>query len=170
VLATLRTAATFGIEAYPIDVEVDVSDGGLRAVTMVGLPDASVRESRERVQSAVRNSGFEFPQRRITVNLSPADIRKIAGAFGLPIALGILAATGLLPRRHLDDTLVLGELSFDGTVRAVRGTLPIAALAQRDGVRSMVLPAANAIADLAHAERTAVEHVAEAVQFRLEAT
>jgi magnesium chelatase family protein len=144
VLATLRTAATFGIDAYPIDVEVDVSDGGLPAVTMVGLPDASVRESRERVQSAVRNSGFEFPQRRVTVNLSPADIRKIGGAFDLPIALGVLAASGLLPLRHLDDILVLGELSLDGAVRSVRGTLPIAARARRDGVRSMVLPAANA--------------------------
>lgn len=144
VLATLRTAATFGIDAYPINVEVDVSDGGLPAFTMVGLPDASVRESRERVQSAVRNSGFEFPQRRVTVNLSPADIRKIGGAFDLPIALGVLAASGLLPLRHLDDTLVLGELSLDGAVRPVRGILPIAARAQRDGVRSMVLPDANA--------------------------
>ncbi|MDE0829232.1 MAG: YifB family Mg chelatase-like AAA ATPase, partial [Vicinamibacterales bacterium] len=143
-LATLRTAATFGIDAYPIYVEVDVSDGGLPAVTMVWLPDASVRESRERVQSAVRNSGFEFPQRRVTVNLSPADIRKIGGAFDLPIALGVLAASGLLPLRHLDDILGLGELSLDGAVRSVRGTLPIAARARRDGVRSMVLPAANA--------------------------
>ncbi len=144
VLATLRTVAMFGIAAYPIDVEVNVSDGGLPAVTMVGLPDASVRESRERVQSAVRNSGFEFPQRRVTVNLSPADIRKVGGAFDLPIALGVLAASGLLPLRHLDNILVLGELSLDGAVRSVRGTLPIAARARRDGVRSMVLPAANA--------------------------
>ncbi len=143
-LATLRTAATFGIEAYPVDVEVDVSDGGLPAITMVGLPDTSVRESRERVQSAVRNSGFEFPQRRVTINLSPADIRKVGAAFDLPIALGVLAACGLLPLRHLDDAVVLGELSLDGAVRPIRGTLPIAARARRDGLRSIVLPAANA--------------------------
>ena len=140
----LHTAATFGIDAYPIDVEVDVSDGGLPAVTMVGLPDASVRESRERVQSAIRNSGFEFPQRRVTVNLTPADIRKVGGGFDLPIALGILAASGRLPMRHLADTVVLGELSLDGAVRPIRGTLPIAARARRDGIRAIVLPAANA--------------------------
>ena len=143
-LATLRTAATFGIDAYPVDVEVDVSDGGLPTITMVGLPDASVRESRERVQSAVRNSGFEFPQRRVTVNLCPADIRKVGAAFDLPIALGVLAASGLLPHRHFDEAVVLGELSLDGAVRSIRGTLPIAARARRDGIRDIVLPAANA--------------------------
>ncbi len=144
VLAIVHTAATFGIDAYPVDVEVDVSDGGLPAVTMVGLPDASVRESRERVQSAVRNSGFAFPQRRVTVNLSPADIRKVGGAFDLPIAIGVLCGAGLLPLRYLEGTLVLGELSLDGAVRPVRGTLPIAVRARREGVRAIVLPAANA--------------------------
>ena len=108
VLSILRTAAIFGVEAYPVSVEVDVSDGGLPAITMVGLPDASVRESRDRVQSAIRNSGFEFPRRHVTVNLSPADIRKVGSAFDLPIALGVLAATGLIPTRHIDGTVVLG--------------------------------------------------------------
>ena len=144
VLAILRTAAIFGVEAYPVSVEVDVSDGGLPSVTMVGLPDASVRESRDRVQSAIRNSGFEFPRRHVTVNLSPADIRKVGSAFDLPIALGVLAATGLIPTRQIDNAVVLGELSLDGAVRSVRGVLPISARARRDGVECIVLPRANA--------------------------
>lgn len=144
VLAILRTAAVFGVEAYPVSVEVDVSDGGLPAMTMVGLPDASVRESRDRVQSAIRNSGFEFPRRHVTVNLSPADVRKVGSAFDLPIALGVLAATGLIPARQIDDAVVLGELSLDGAVRPVRGALPISARACRDGVGCVILPRANA--------------------------
>ena len=143
-LAILRTAALFGVEAVPVRVEVDVSDGGLPAITMVGLPDASVRESRERVQSAIRNSGLEFPRRHVTVNLSPADIRKVGAAFDLPIALGVLAATGLIPTRQIDDTVILGELSLDGAVRPVRGVLPISAQAHRDGVSCVILPLANA--------------------------
>ena len=144
VLAILRTAAVFGVEAYPVSVEVDVSDGGLPAMTMVGLPDASVRESRDRVQSAIRNSGFEFPRRHVTVNLSPADVRKVGSAFDLPIALGVLAVTGLIPARQIDDAVVLGELSLDGAVRPVRGALPISARACRDGVGCVILPRANA--------------------------
>ena len=140
----LRTAAVYGVDAYLVSVEVDVSNGGLPAITMVGLPDASVRESRDRVQSAIRNSGFEFPRRHVTVNLSPADIRKVGAAFDLPIALGVLAASGLIPVRQMDDTVVLGELSLDGAVRPVRGTLPISARARRDGVGRVILPRANA--------------------------
>ena len=143
-LAILRTSAVFGVEAYPVKVEVDVSDGGLPAMTMVGLPDASVRESRDRVQSAIRNSGFEFPRRHVTVNLSPADVRKVGSAFDLPIAVGVLAATGLIPNRQIDDAVVLGELSLDGAVRPVRGALPISARARRDGVSRVILPRANA--------------------------
>ena len=144
VLAIVRTAAIFGVDAYPVRVEVDVSDRGLPAVTMVGLPDASVRESRDRVQSAIRNSGFEFPQRRVTVNLSPADIRKVGSAFDLPIAIGVLAAVGMIPTRQIDDAVVLGELSLDGAVRSIRGALPVSARARRDGVGCVILPRANA--------------------------
>ena len=143
-LAIVRTAAIFGVDAYPIRVEVDVSDGGLPAITMVGLPDASVRESRDRVQSAIRNSGFEFPQRRVTVNLSPTDVRKVGSAFDLPIALGVLAAVGIIPTRQIEDTVILGELSLDGAVRSIRGALPVSAQARRDGVRCVILPRANA--------------------------
>ena len=143
-LAIVRTAALFGVDAHPVRVEVDVSDGGLPGITLVGLPDASVRESRDRIQSAIRNSGFEFPQRRVTINLSPADMRKVGSAFDLPIALGMLAAAGLVPRDRLDRMVTVGELSLDGAVRPVRGILPITAQARRDGVERLVLPEANA--------------------------
>jgi magnesium chelatase family protein len=143
VLARLRTAAVFGVEACPVHVEVDVSFG-LPAFTMVGLPDASVRESRDRVKSAIRNSGFEFPAHRITVNLAPADVRKAGAAFDLPIALGILAAQGSVERRQIADLIILGELSLDGSVHATRGVLPIAAAARREGLAGILLPAANA--------------------------
>src|SRR5579862_5082363 len=142
-LASLRTAAVFGVEACPVQVEVDVSFG-FPAFTMVGLPDTSVRESRDRVRSAIRNSGFEFPAHRITVNLAPADVRKAGAAFDLPIALGILAAQGIVERRDVPDVVILGELSLDGTIHPARGVLPIAAGARRDGIASVLLPRSNA--------------------------
>src|SRR5215471_11679849 len=115
VVASLRTAAVFGVEACPVQVEVDVSFG-MPLFTMVGLPDASVRESRDRVKSAIRNSGFEFPPHRVTVNLAPADVRKAGAAFDLPIALGVLAASGVVERREIADLILLGELSLDGSI------------------------------------------------------
>src|SRR5712671_2862197 len=142
-LARLRTAAVFGVEACQVAVEVDVSFG-FPKFTMVGLPDASVRESRDRVRSAIRNSGFAFPSHRITVNLAPADVRKAGAAFDLPIALGILAAEGLVEPRDADHLLLLGELSLDGTIHPARGVLPIAAAARRAGIRTLLLPLANA--------------------------
>jgi magnesium chelatase family protein len=142
-LACLRTAAVFGVDVCPVHVEVDVSFG-LPAFTMVGLPDASVRESRDRVRSAIRNSGYEFPAHRITVNLAPADVRKAGASFDLPTALGILAAQGVVERRHIADLVLLGELSLDGSVHATRGVLPIAVAAKREGVAGILLPAANA--------------------------
>ncbi|HEX5475631.1 MAG TPA: YifB family Mg chelatase-like AAA ATPase [Vicinamibacterales bacterium] len=141
-LACVRSAAVFGIEASPVDVEVDVSFG-LPGFTMVGLPDASVRESRDRIRSAIRNSGFEFPLHRITVNLAPADVRKAGSSFDLPIALGLLAASGAIARRDIDDVMVLGELSLDGGIQTARGVLPIAAAARRRGFRGLLLPIAN---------------------------
>jgi magnesium chelatase family protein len=141
-LACIRTAAVFGIEASTVAVEVDVSFG-LPGVTMVGLPDASVRESRDRVRSAIRNSGFEFPEHRVTVNLAPADIRKAGSSFDLPIALGVLAASGVLTRRNVDDVLVLGELSLDGGIHSARGVLPIAAAARRERFSGLLLPDPN---------------------------
>src|SRR5437763_15219922 len=143
VLACLRTAAVLGVDACPVHVEVDVSFG-MPIFTMVGLPDASVRESRDRVRSAIRNSGFEFPPHRITVNLAPADVRKAGASFDLPIALGILAGSGVVERRHIADLVLLGELALDGSIHPARGVLPIAAGARRDGLDGILLPAANA--------------------------
>ena len=142
-LARLQSAAVFGVEAYPVQIEVDVSFG-LPAFTMVGLPDATVRESRDRVRLAIRNSGLDFPPHRITVNLAPADVRKAGSSFDLPIALGVLATSGQLAPRALDDTLVLGELSLDGGINAIRGVLPIAVAARRLGVKRLLLPPQNA--------------------------
>jgi magnesium chelatase family protein len=142
VLACVRTASVFGVDACLVHVEVDVSFG-LPTFQMVGLPDASVRESRDRVRSAIRNSGLEFPPHRVTVNLAPADLRKAGSAFDLPIAIGILAASGRIRRRDLDDVLVLGELSLDGGIQIARGVLPIAAAARRLRLRGLLLPSGN---------------------------
>jgi magnesium chelatase family protein len=141
-LACVRSAAVFGIDASPVSIEVDITLG-LPGLTIVGLPDASVRESRDRIRSAVRNSGYEFPRHRIIVNLAPADVRKAGSAFDLPIALGVLAAAGVISRRDVDDVLILGELSLDGTIQATRGVLPIAAAARRRRIRGLLLPVAN---------------------------
>ena len=164
-LATLRTAAVYGVEACPVQVEVDVSFG-LPSFVMVGLPDTSVRESRERVKLAIRNSGFEYPPHRITVNLSPADLRKAGTSFDLPIALGILAASGVVERRRIADLVLLGELSLDGSVHATRGVLPIAVAARRDGMAGMLMPAANATeaAIVGGLEVLAVSSLADAVR------
>jgi len=143
VLSRLRSAAVFGVEAYAVQVEVDVSFG-LPSFTMVGLPDTTVRESRDRVRLAIRNSGFEFPPHRITVNLAPADVRKAGSSFDLPIALGVLVTTGQLAPAALEGTLVLGELSLDGGINAIRGVLPIAVAARRLGVTRLLLPPQNA--------------------------
>lgn len=142
-LASLRSAAVFGVDAYPVQIEVDVSFG-FPHFTMVGLPDATVRESRDRVRSAIKNSGFEFPRHRITVNLAPADLRKAGSSFDLPIALGLLATSGPLKRRAIDDTVIVGELSLDGGINGVRGVLPIAVATRRLGVRRVLLPPQNA--------------------------
>jgi len=142
-LASLRSAAVFGIDAYAVLIEVDVAFG-LPNFTMVGLPDATMRESRDRVRAAIRNSGYEFPHHRITVNLAPADVRKAGSSFDLPIALGLLATSGPLTRRTIDDTVVLGELSLDGGINAIRGVLPIAVAARKLGLKRLLLPPQNA--------------------------
>src|SRR6516225_9659155 len=142
-LASLRSATLFGVDSCPVYVEVDVSFG-LPSFTMVGLPDASVRESRDRVKSAIRNSGYEFPPHRIIVNLAPADVRKAGASFDLPIALGILAASGVVERRQVPDLVVIGELSLDGSIHETRGVLPVAVAARRDGMSGVLLPVSNA--------------------------
>ena len=129
-LARLSAAAVIGIDAVPVSVEVDVSPGGLPGVTMVGLPDPTVRESRERVRTAIRNSGFPFPMGRVTVSLAPTDLKKVGAAFDLPIALGILAAGGLLPHREDLPFTIVGGLALDGAIPPIRGLLPIAVTAR----------------------------------------
>src|SRR5215213_4176816 len=141
-LARVRSAAVFGVDASPVTIEVDIAFG-LPGLTIVGLPDTSVRESRDRIRSAIRNSGFEFPVHRITVNLAPADVRKAGASFDLPIAVGVLAASGVIARRDVDDVLVLGELSLDGGILAARGVLPIAAAARRRQFKGLLLPVSN---------------------------
>jgi magnesium chelatase family protein len=137
------SAAVFGIDAYPVEVEVDIS-AGLPNFTTVGLPDAAVRESRERIQSAIKNCGLEFPFQRITVNLAPADVKKEGSGFDLAIALGILGTTGVLLKSDLKNTLFLGELSLDGGLRPIKGALSIAAMARQKGIQRLVLPLENA--------------------------
>lgn len=127
-VVTLRSAAVLGVDAFPVSVEVDVS-WGLPTFQIVGLPDGAVRESRDRVRSAIKNSGYDFPDDRITINLAPADLKKVGSAYDMAVALGILAASGVLPQERVGRYLVAAELSLDGALRAVRGILPIAALA-----------------------------------------
>jgi magnesium chelatase family protein len=142
-LARVSSATVIGIEAAPIDVEVDVAVG-LPGCHIVGLADAGIREGRVRIRGALENSGFKLPPRRITVNLAPADLRKDGAAFDVPIAVGMLCATGLVAPSALEGTLFVGELALDGGVRPVRGVLPIAAWARGRGVRRLVVPADNA--------------------------
>ncbi|MBP6930147.1 YifB family Mg chelatase-like AAA ATPase [Patescibacteria group bacterium] len=140
--ATLSSAALFGLEAWPVNVEVDIG-AGLPAFTIVGLPDKAVEESRERVRSAIRNSGFVFPNKRITVNLAPADIKKEGPAYDLAIALGVLIADKQTPYPEISDVLILGELALDGSVRPINGVLPIALCAQSWEHNQMYVPDKN---------------------------
>ena len=142
-LARVWSAALTGIEAVKVGVEVDVS-GGLPGIVIVGLPDAAVQESKERVKAALRNAGFAFPMRRIVINLTPADLRKEGPSFDLPIGVGILAASEQVDPQLLGDFLFLSELSLDGTLRPVTGVLPIAAAAQKLGFIGLVVCLANA--------------------------
>jgi magnesium chelatase family protein len=141
-LARICSAAVLGIDAYPVDVEVDITNG-LPSFSTVGLPQGAVKEGRERVSAALVNAGFSFPLRRITVNLAPADIRKDGSAFDLPIALGILVASGQLPEERLRDHAVIGEVGLEGDLRPVRGALSMALAARAARYRGVLLPHAN---------------------------
>ncbi len=143
-LAKIHSAAVIGLEAEPVDVEVDVGRG-MASLTLVGLPDAAVRESGERMRAAIRNSGCKFPfDQRITINLAPADLRKEGPAYDLPIAIGVLTANAQVPSEALNGALVMGELSLDGTLRHVRGVLSVADLARRHGISELFVPAMDA--------------------------
>jgi magnesium chelatase family protein len=162
-----RSAAVFGIDAHPIDIEVDLNkDGSKKDFITVGMPDLAIRESRERIKSALLNSGFGYPSSSVTVNLAPATIRKEGAGFDLPMALAILGAMGYLGDREKADHLVVGELSLDGSIRPVRGALSVAVCAKRQGVNNLIVPAENA-AEAAVVEGVRVfgiRHLAEVVK------
>lgn len=129
-LSKLYSAAIFGVEAFTVEVEVDIHPG-LPSFNIVGLPDTAVQESRERVRAAIKNSEFEFPMQRITVNLAPADIKKEGPIFDLSIALAILVASKQVKPDLLNEYLIMGELSLDGSIKPVNGMLPIALMAKK---------------------------------------
>lgn len=170
-MALFRTlsAALVGIEAQPVDVEVDVYPGGTeRDFLVVGMPDTAVKESRQRIRSAMANSGFNVPSQTVTVNLAPASLRKEGAGFDLPIAVAILGALGHVPARH--DQMLVGELSLDGSVRPVRGALPVAACAREQGARAVIVPKENA-AEAAVVEGLqvyGVSHLSEAVHLLID--
>ena len=139
----VRSLALLGVDALPVEVEVDVGSG-LPGFSIVGLPGAAVQEARERVRVAISNSGYKFPTKKVIVNLAPASLRKEGPAFDLPIALAVLAASGYLPGESLDGAGVVGELSLDGGLRPVRGALSMAEGAKREGLGVLILPHQNA--------------------------
>lgn len=164
-LARATSAALVGVEAVEVRVEVDVARG-LPSVTVVGLPDAAVQESRERVRAAIRNSDLPFPTARVLVSLAPSDLRKEGPTFDLPIALALLAAQGALPANALSDVVVCGELGLDGGLRPVRGAINLALFAAQEGYRRVLVPPANAaeVAALQRLEVRAPETLAQAVR------
>jgi magnesium chelatase family protein len=141
-ISRVSTATFFGIDGIRIDVEVDISFG-LPAFNIVGLPEASVKESKERVRAAIRNTGFEFPNDRITINLAPADVRKEGSSFDLPIAVGILISMGIIKEEAVKGCLITGELSLDGRIKGIRGVLPVALLSAKEDVKSLIVPLVN---------------------------
>lgn len=142
-LAKVLSSAVLGVDAYIVEVEVDIRHG-LPGFNTVGLPEAAVKESKDRVKSAINNSGYRFPDDRITVNLAPADIKKEGTGFDLPIAIGILTATGVVPQNMLSEYLILGELSLDGRIKPLKGSLPVALSAKNSGLRGIIVPKQNA--------------------------
>ena len=143
-LAKVNACAVIGLDGVVVDVEVDLTPGFKPPIVIVGLPDVSVQESKERVQSAIRNTGLEYPRKRVRVNLAPATVRKEGSAYDLPIALGILIANRQLPPECLKESLVMGELSLDGSVRHIRGVLPMAAVARQEGFKRVFVPTEDA--------------------------
>ena len=142
-ISKVFTAALFGIDGIQVDVEVDIAYG-LPSFNIVGLPETSVKESKERVRAAIKNAGFEFPSDRITINLAPADVRKEGSSFDLPIAVGILASMGVIKAETVAAYLIAGELSLDGRIKGIRGVLPVSILARREGFSDVIIPHENA--------------------------
>jgi magnesium chelatase family protein len=142
-IARVTSGSVRGVDGFLVEVEVDIAFG-MPAFTIVGLPEGAVKESKDRVKSAIKNSGYQFPGTRVTINLAPADIRKDGTGFDLPIALGLLAAQGLAPQENLDQYLLYGEVSLDGRLKATRGVLPVALTCLQAGLRGLIIPKENA--------------------------
>jgi magnesium chelatase family protein len=141
-LAKVNSAALYGIDALRVEVEIDIA-AGLPQLATVGLPEGAVRESKDRIRAALKNCGYAFPAKKITINLAPADIKKEGSAYDLPMALGILAAEGLVQKERLQQYSLLGELSLDGEIKPIRGALPVAVAAKKDGLKGIIVPEAN---------------------------
>ena len=137
-------SAVYGIEAITITIEVNISGGEKPFYLIVGLPDNAVRESMQRVEAALQTNGFRMPRQKIIVNMAPADIRKEGSAYDLPIAIGILACAGEMNEENLDKYIIMGELSLDGSLQPIKGALPIAIQARKDGFKGFILPKQNA--------------------------
>jgi magnesium chelatase family protein len=165
-LAKVQSAAVLGIDAYIVKVELDVSEG-LPTFNTVGLPDASVKEAKDRVAAAIKNSSFYFPIKRVTANLAPADIRKEGSAFDLPLAIAVLAATGQVNMERLDNFVILGELSMDGSIRPIKGALPIAIGVRNDSIKGIILPKDNVkeAAVVGNIEIYPVDNLRQVVEF-----
>lgn len=165
-LAKVNSAALYGIDALRVEVEIDLASG-LPQLATVGLPEGAVKESKDRIRAAVKNCGYTFPAKRITINLAPADIKKEGSSYDLPMAVGILAAEGLIEKQRLDEYLLIGELSLDGTVKPVRGALPTAMAAQRERIKGLILPEQNALeaAVVSEVEVLAVRDLPQVVEF-----
>jgi magnesium chelatase family protein len=165
-LSKIYSSATYGIDAYLVEVETNV-EKQIPGFTIVGLPDNAVKESRERVTTAIKNNGLQFPKRKITVNLAPADIKKEGSSFDLPIAVGLLAATEEIKELKLDETVFLGELALDGTLRPVKGALPISVEAKKKEIKRIILPSESAIeASIVEGiDVYGMENLSEVIQF-----
>lgn len=143
-LAKVISCSVIGLEGTPVEVEVDIYSNSLPSITLVGLPDAAVKESTERVRAALFNSALTYPRGRVTVNLAPADLRKVGPVYDLPIAVGLLAASGQVDQERLANALFIGELSLDGGLRHIDGVLPMAHMAQQRGIEAVYLPESDA--------------------------
>src|SRR6478735_4780918 len=162
-LATIGSAALLGIDAVPVQIEVNTGESGVPDLILVGLPDAAVKESQDRVFSALSNSGLRMPRTRTTINLAPGDLRKEGAIYDLPIAIGILVATGQLAPDKLPHCLVAGELSLSGATRPIKGGLAMAVLAREAGYRAILLPTGSAqeaalVSDIEVYEITSLDH------------
>ncbi len=165
-LAKVNSAALYGIDALRVEVEIDIA-AGLPQLATVGLPEGAVRESKDRIRAALKNCGYSFPAKRITINLAPADIKKEGSAYDLPMAVGILAAEGLAQKDILREYFLMGELSLDGEIKPIRGALPIAVAAKKEGLKGIIVPLANSreAAVIRDIDVLGVRQLSEVVEF-----